>query len=99
MFHGEEAPCKNGVSFQQWLFEARSVQGLYSEPFFRQAVIQALNGTVSNLVRYMGTRVEVEGNVSKLETVYGIVASYLCSDAIIYKIRIGMKRFQHILTG
>ena len=44
MSHGEEAPGKNKVSFEQWLFEIRSVQGLYSEPFLRKAVINSLEG-------------------------------------------------------
>ena len=30
MFDGEEALCNNEVSFEQWLFEVRSTQGLYS---------------------------------------------------------------------
>ena len=38
-FCGEEASCKNEVSFEQWLFEVRSVQGLYSEPNLKEAFI------------------------------------------------------------
>ena len=38
-FNGDEAPCKNEVSFEQWIFEVRSVQGLSSEPVLRDAVI------------------------------------------------------------
>ena len=52
MFHGKEAPCKNEVSFEQWLFEVRLVQRLYSEPVLKEAVIRKLKGTVANLPRY-----------------------------------------------
>ena len=59
MFHGEQAPCKSKISFEQWLFEDRSVQGLYSEAILRDAIIKSIKGTSANLVIYMGLRVEV----------------------------------------
>ena len=45
MFHGEEASCKNEVSFEQWVFKVRSVQEFNSEPVVREAIIKSLEGT------------------------------------------------------
>ena len=65
-FCGKEAPGKNEVSFEQWLVEIRSVQGLYSKPVLREAVIKSLKGTTADLVRSMRSLVEVKGIISKL---------------------------------
>ena len=47
----------------------------------------------------MEPQVEVEGFISKVETVYGIVASFHVQMQSFYIFRIGMERFQHILPG
>ena len=58
MFHGKEAQCNNSEdSFEQCLFEVRSVEGLYSEPVLRDTVIKSLKVTVADL----GPQVEQEG--------------------------------------
>ena len=86
MFHAEEAPGKNEVSFEQWLSEVRSVQGLYAEPVFWKAVLKSLKASEANFVRYMRPKVELEGIISKLETMYGIVASFNVLMQRFYKI-------------
>ena len=50
-----------------------------SKPVFRKAVIKSLKWTTAHLVIYMGPQAEDKGIISKLETVYGIVAIYKIS--------------------
>ena len=100
MFCGKEAPGKNEVSFKNWLFEIRLVQGLYSEPVLREAVIKSLKGTAANLVRYMGPQVDIKGIILKLETVYGIVIPFYVLVQSFYKISQDWNQIlQHILPG
>ena len=80
-----QEPCKNEVPFEQWLFDVRSVQGLSSRLVLREAVIKSLKGTASKLVRYIGP--QIEGIISKLKTVYRIVASFDVLVQSFYKIR------------
>ena len=60
-FCGEKAPGRNEVSLEQWFLEIGSAQGLYSEPFLREAVIKSLKEVAADLVIYMGSQVEEEG--------------------------------------
>ena len=69
---------------EQWLFEVRSVQGLYSEPVLREAVIKALKGSAVEFREIYGE--SVEGIISKLKTVYGIIASFDVLMQTFYKI-------------
>ena len=65
-FYGKEAPWKDKVSFELWLFEVRSVQGLYSEPVLKETIIKLLKGSTAELMWYMGSQVEVESIILKL---------------------------------
>ena len=85
-FHDKEAPWKNWVFLEQWLFEFMSVQGLYLEPILRETVIKSLKRNVADLVRCMGPKFEAEEIILKLETVYWIVLSCHVLMQSFYKI-------------
>ena len=59
----EEAPGKSEVSFEQLVFEVRSVQGFYLEPVVRDVIIKSLKGNAADLMRYMTPQGKAERNI------------------------------------
>ena len=40
LFSMKEVPGKDGISFNRWLFEVRTIQQSYAEPLVREAIIR-----------------------------------------------------------
>ena len=54
LFKDEENPSKNKVTHDQWKFEIRSIQNLYSEPVICVAKIKPSKGAFADLMSYLG---------------------------------------------
>ena len=52
IFRGEEFPGNNEVTFNQWILEVRSIQGLYPEAVICDVLIKSLKGTVADFVKF-----------------------------------------------
>ena len=74
LFNGEEVPRKHKISFNRWLFEVRTIQQSYAEPLVREAIITSVRGWAADLVYFLGTNMDDEKIVSKLEMAYVTVS-------------------------
>ena len=70
------------VSFDQWVFEVRGVQKSSGKVILWEAITHSLRGTAADLVQCMGSEASVTDILDKLMTIYGMVASFDCSDSM-----------------
>lgn len=73
-FSGEEGRASE-ISFSQWKFEVRALQGdgLYQDGVILQAVRRSLRGRASDIVLRLGHKAKVEAILAKLEQIFGNV--------------------------
>ena len=75
-FFGDTPPNKGEVSFDQWLFEIKSIMDTYSETLLKEGIIQSLKGAAADIIHYLGPQASGANMLGKLDYVYGIVASF-----------------------
>ena len=76
---------KGEVSFEQWVFEVKSVMQSHTEATLWEGIVQSLHGAPADLVQYLGLQALVSEIINKLELVYGTVASFDILMQNIYK--------------
>ena len=73
IFRGDDLGNKTDVSFDQWLFEVKTVRGSYSERTVKEVIVKSLKGAAAELIHSLGPDADVDSMVKKLETVHGAI--------------------------
>ena len=63
-FSGDDSPGKHESSFDQWVFEVKTMQRTYFEAQINEAIVGFLKRSAASLVRYLGPEVENIGQVT-----------------------------------
>ena len=50
VFSRDEKPAKHEASYEQWLFEMRSIQHTYAEPQIKEAIHRSIKGVAAGFV-------------------------------------------------
>ena len=67
---------KGEVSFEQWVFEVKSVTQSHNEVTLQEGMLQSLHEATATLVQYLGLQALVSEIINKLELTYGTMASF-----------------------
>ena len=80
-------PQEGEVSFEQWVFEVKSVMQSQIEATLMEGMVQSLHWAVADLVWYLGPQALVSEIINKLELVYGTMASFDILMQNVYKLQ------------
>lgn len=77
VFSGDEHKAKSEATFEEWKYEVNCIQkeGTYREEAIAQAIRKSLTGQAKRVLLPMGTSPTVEEILSKLDGIFGNVAT------------------------
>ena len=86
VFSGDSTQ-KGEVSFEQWVFEVKSVMQSHTEATLREGIVCLLWGAMVELVQYLGPHAPVSDIINMLELIYGTIASFDTQMQNFYKLQ------------
>ena len=77
VFSGEEPKPKTEATYEEWLYEVKSVQndGIFSDQAIGQAIRKSLKGQAKQVLIPLGTSATLEQTLNKLEAMFGNMAT------------------------
>ena len=74
--HFSGDPSKDEVDYEQWRYELLAFAPYHTEGALKEAILRSLRGGAAGAIRHLGPRAGVPEMLNKLDTFYGIVATY-----------------------
>ena len=75
VFSGHENLPKHDASYEQWIFEIRSIQHTYSESQIKEAILRSGKDAAASVIHSLVCNAAVSKILEKVGTVYGNVTS------------------------
>ena len=59
-FSGEDSPGKNEKSYEEWIFDVKTIRPSYPEGLLKEAIFGSLKGNATDIARALGPETTVE---------------------------------------
>ena len=70
-FSGEDPPGKNEKSYEQWVFDVKTIRPSYPKGLLKEAIFGSLKGNAADIVRGLGPETTVDKVLELLDGVSG----------------------------
>ena len=70
-FSGEDPPGKNGKTYEQWIFDVKTIRPSYPEGLLKEAIFGSLKGSAADIARGLGPETTVDKVLELLDGVFG----------------------------
>ena len=70
-FSGEDSPGKNKKTYEQWIFDVKTIRPSYPEGLLKEAIFSSLKGSAADIARGLGPETTVDKVLELLDGVFG----------------------------
>ena len=70
-FSGEDPPGKNEKTYEQWIFDVKTIRPSYPEGLLKEAIFGSLKGSAADIARGLGPETTVDKVLELLDGVFG----------------------------
>ena len=70
-FSGEDPPGKNEKTYEQWIFDVKTIRPSYPEGLLKEAIFGSLKGSAVDIARGLGPETTVDKVLELLDGVFG----------------------------
>ena len=71
IFSGEDPPNKNEKTYEQWIFDVKTIRPSYPERLLKEAIFGFLKGNAADIARGLGPDTTVDQVLELLDSIFG----------------------------